>query len=164
MRFGELEELGLEPATFDVVSAIEVLEHVPNPRGLVATIQSLLRPGGVFYATTPHGRGISVRVLGTRWSIVSPPEHLQLFSTAGMRSLMRSVGLEVLRLRTQAVNPHELIAALRRKGAPRDRNVDAYQLNEALSTRKSGRVVKATANGALALTHLGDSLKLTARR
>ncbi len=51
----------------------------------------------------------------SRWSAVAPPEHLQLFSVAGLRATFRQAGLRPRRIRTQAVNPHELLGALRRR-------------------------------------------------
>jgi SAM-dependent methyltransferase len=163
VRFGELEELDLGPASFDVVSAIEVLEHVPDPGALVAAAASLIRPGGVFYATTPHGRGISARLLGNRWSVFSPPEHLQLFSTAGLRSLLGRADLSVSRLRANSVNPRELLTMLR-SDHRYDRNQSSQQLNESLSAKPSGRLVKTLANGVLSTLRLGDNLKVTAER
>jgi 2-polyprenyl-3-methyl-5-hydroxy-6-metoxy-1,4-benzoquinol methylase len=79
VRSGELGQLELPEAEFDVVSMLEVIEHVPDVSALLAASRRLLRPGGALYVTTPHGRGISARLLGTKWSVVCPPEHLQLF-------------------------------------------------------------------------------------
>jgi SAM-dependent methyltransferase len=169
VRLGELGELRFEAEAFDVVSLVEVLEHVPEPRRLLAEVAPLLRPGGALYLTTPHVRGINARLLGTDWGAVAPPEHLQLFSVRGMRSALESCGLEVVRVRTHGVDPYELVSALRpgRKGtAPTgSQRVEAsYQLNESLSARRSGAVLKDAVNAALALTRLGDSLKMVAER
>ena len=60
-RLGLTEELDLPSGGFDVVSAIEVLEHVPDPDKLITEATRLLRPGGALYVTTPHGRGLSWR-------------------------------------------------------------------------------------------------------
>jgi 2-polyprenyl-6-hydroxyphenyl methylase/3-demethylubiquinone-9 3-methyltransferase len=41
-----------EPGTYDVVTCMEMLEHVPNPAGTVAACASLVKPGGwVFFST-----------------------------------------------------------------------------------------------------------------
>ena len=41
-----------EPGTYDVVTCMEMLEHVPNPAGIVAACASLVKPGGwVFFST-----------------------------------------------------------------------------------------------------------------
>jgi 2-polyprenyl-3-methyl-5-hydroxy-6-metoxy-1,4-benzoquinol methylase len=165
-RLGELESLALEPGGFDVVSAVEVLEHVPDPRRLLATAAGLIRLGGALYLTTPHGRGISARLLKTRWSVVSPPEHLQLFSIDGLRQALRAAGLEVLTVRAHAVDPRELIGGLRGNApaAGGERVASAYELNEAMVGSRSGRLAKAAANASLSALRLGDTLKVTARK
>jgi 2-polyprenyl-3-methyl-5-hydroxy-6-metoxy-1,4-benzoquinol methylase len=70
---------------------VEVLEHAREPRTLIRAARQLLRPGGSFYVTTPHARGLSERLLGMKWSVVSPPEHLQLFSICAVESSGLSV-------------------------------------------------------------------------
>jgi 2-polyprenyl-3-methyl-5-hydroxy-6-metoxy-1,4-benzoquinol methylase len=77
---GELEKAGYSNEHFDVVILSEVLEHVPDPRALLEASAGVLRSGGLLWGTTPHGRGISARLLGLEWNTVCPPEHLQLFS------------------------------------------------------------------------------------
>jgi SAM-dependent methyltransferase len=167
IRVGELPELGLPDGGFDVVSMVEVVEHVPDPRALLAQALPLVRPGGVLYVTTPHGCGISARLLRSGWSVVAPPEHLQLFSVPGLRRALGAAGFTVADVRTQAVNPAELLAAVRRSRPQLDASsrVDSgYRLNEALSGSARGAFVKRLANGALSLTRLGDSIRLVGRR
>ncbi len=89
---GELAEAKYPEGHFDVVTASEIIEHVPDPLSMLREIARILRPGGLFWATTPHGRGLSARVLGIKWSTVSPPEHLQLFTLGGVRGLLKEAG------------------------------------------------------------------------
>ena len=165
-RLGLTQELDLPSGGFDVVSAIEVLEHVPDPDALIAEAARLLRPGGAVYITTPHGRGISERLLGTDWRVVAPPEHLQLFSSAGIRSALSRGGLRTVSLATTGVNPYELatkIPGRRQRGQGNSKRVcESYQLNETLSTHRVGRAVKRGANTVLSAVRLGDTLKVLA--
>jgi SAM-dependent methyltransferase len=173
---GELEEARYPEASFDVVTAIEVLEHVPDPRAVLSEIKRVLRPGGLFWGTTPHGRGMSARLLGLRWSVLSPPEHLQLFSLAGLRQLLHASDFRRVRLISRGVNPSEILHVLRRAraaGGAGGGNADftgaervraAYRLNEAATKNAATRLIKATINDVLGAARLGDSIKLSAEK
>jgi SAM-dependent methyltransferase len=161
-----LEDAPFADASFDVVSIVEVVEHVTDAESLLRSARQVLRPGGALYLTTPHGRGFSARTLGLRWSVVAPPEHLQLFSVKGLKALAERSGLRVRELHTHAVNPSELLARLR-PAASRpacDRVATRYRLNESLHSNRAGLVTKSAANKVLDILRLGDKLKLTAER
>jgi len=166
VHLGDLESLRLPDESFDVISLVEVVEHIPEPRELTQTAGRLLRRGGALYVTTPHGHGISARVLRSRWSAVAPPEHLQLFSLRGLDAVLAHAGLWPLDVRTHAVNPHELLAACRRRSPPdAGRRVEtAYRLNETLVGNPAGARAKNAANALLNRLRLGDAIKLVAER
>lgn len=150
---------------FDVVTLIETLEHVPEPRTFLADAARLLRPGGLLFLTTPNADSLNRRVLGAAWSVVSPPEHLTLWTARGLVAAARAVGFQVCRLRTEGLNPVEFLARLRpAEGKPVDRNEAALALNTAFSRSRWTRACKASVNAGLSIVWLGDTLKLWARR
>jgi 2-polyprenyl-6-hydroxyphenyl methylase/3-demethylubiquinone-9 3-methyltransferase len=52
-RVVSAEEVASESAgSFDVVTCMEMLEHVPNPERMIATLASLVRPGGTVFIST----------------------------------------------------------------------------------------------------------------
>lgn len=168
---GELHDAQFPSGHFDVVTAAELLEHISEPRALLEEVARILRPGGLFWTTTPHARGISARVLGLKWRCIWPPEHLQLFSIRGLRALLRESGFRDIRVDTTGGNPVEIWHALgRTKTAPKtvdqhfDRVLTSYQLNESLMKSRSRRALKSTVNSFLNLSRLGDSMKVFAVR
>ncbi|HSK62378.1 MAG TPA: class I SAM-dependent methyltransferase [Pyrinomonadaceae bacterium] len=168
---GELHEAALPSQHFDVVTAAELLEHIFEPRALVQEVARILRPGGLFWTTTPHARGLSARVLGLNWRCIWPPEHLQLFSIGGLTALLRGAGFRDIHVDTTGGNPVEIWHALgKTKSAPKtvdqhfDRVLTSYQLNESLMKSRSRRALKSTVNSFLNLSRLGDSLKVFAVR
>ena len=166
---GELQDASLPSQHFDVVTAAELLEHLIDPQPLLQEVARILRPGGLFWTTTPHARGLSGRMLGLKWRCVWPPEHLQLFSIRGLTKLLRDAGFRELRMKTTGGNPVEIFHAMGAvKDAPKtvdqhfDRVTTSYRLNEAMMQSRSRRVLKNTVNSFLNLSRLGDSLKVFA--
>jgi SAM-dependent methyltransferase len=47
------EPIPFEPMSFDVVTALDVIEHVDDDRAALGAIHTLLRPGGLFVCTVP---------------------------------------------------------------------------------------------------------------
>ena len=170
---GELCKAAYPDDYFDVIIASEVLEHVPYPRALLEEIRRVLRRGGLLWATTPHGRGISARLLGLSWSNVCPPDHLQLFSVAGIRRLLSGAGFGRVEVATHGTNPFEILHSLRPRAtgaAPENgsenfnRVESSYQLNEFLSDSPFRRFLKGTLNSLLNAGRMGDSLKIRAEK
>src|SRR5437867_381796 len=46
------EVLAAEPGGFDVITCMEMLEHVPSPARMVVTLAGLVRPGGSLFIST----------------------------------------------------------------------------------------------------------------
>lgn len=167
---GELADARYPEGRFDVVVLSEVLEHVAEPGGMLREVLRVMRPGGLLWATTPNGQGFSARALGLRWSAVSPPEHLHLFSRGAVESLLGAVGFVRARVVTEGFNPFEIAGALRGRPAPsvhaasNERVQSGYELNAFLTEGGARRAVKGFANGVLRLCRLGDSLKIRAEK
>jgi len=158
-RFGE--------GAFDVVTMIELLEHLPEPIRFVLDAARWLRPGGLLYITTPNAGSLNLRILGLRWSVVSPPEHLILWTVCALREVLDAGGFRVLRIRAEGFNPAEILATFRCGGTRRpsvDRVGTARALSEALSRGPVRRGAKALVNSALSSLHIGDTLKVWAVR
>ncbi len=156
---------------FDVVTMIELLEHVPEPRRFLAAAAALLRPGGLLYATTPNASSLNRRALGLGWSAVVPPEHLTLWTARGLRRALAAAGFEACRVRTEGLNPYEIAARLRRGARPGagaaptfNRNESAQRLAAAFAGGPARRALKTAINAGLSLLGVGDTLKVRAVR
>jgi len=52
---------------FDVITVIDVIEHLQNPMALLREVRDALHPGGLAVITTPDVRSLAPRLLGRRW-------------------------------------------------------------------------------------------------
>jgi SAM-dependent methyltransferase len=53
---GGLEEAPIPPSTYDLAVAYNVVEHIADPHAFLRAVHRLLKPGGHFWALTPHSR------------------------------------------------------------------------------------------------------------
>lgn len=152
---------------FDVVTMMECIEHLVDPQRLIFNAAKLLRPGGILHLTTPNARSLNCRLLGLKWSVVSPPEHLTLWTTSALRDAVMAAGFARPRIRAVGFNPFDLRSVLRRgreKQAEEGRTDMAYALNDALSRSAVRRLAKGVINAGLSAAQAGDTLKLWAER
>jgi 2-polyprenyl-3-methyl-5-hydroxy-6-metoxy-1,4-benzoquinol methylase len=154
-------------AGFDVVTMIEFLEHMPAPNKFLQSAARWLRPGGLLYITTPNANSLNRRLLGLQWSIFSPPEHVTILTSRGLRAALAKAGFQARRIRTEGLNPSEIVARFRprNQAAPAtDRNTAAFAINSAFSSSPSRRLIKAGINRCLSASGVGDTLKVWAVR
>jgi SAM-dependent methyltransferase len=85
-------ELASRRGTFDVVTAIEVLEHLVDPLAVLSEIATLLAPGGYVFATTGNAEPFRGRL--ARWQYVRPDIHIGFFEPGTLAFAFERVGLE----------------------------------------------------------------------
>lgn len=87
-----------EPASLGVIHMNHVIEHVQNPRELLAKLYSLLVPGGIVVGQTPDHGCLERRIFGNNWAQWHLPRHLVLFDKPTLRKFAEAAGFEVLAL------------------------------------------------------------------
>ncbi len=83
--------LALEDGGFDVITCIEVIEHITDPMHTFREISRLLAPGGVLFLTTGNAR--PHRGALERWSYVRPDIHVSFFEPETLERAFATVGL-----------------------------------------------------------------------
>jgi len=95
---GPLDAEAFPGECFDVVTLIDVLEHVADPGALLSAVTARLSPGGVAVAVLPDTSSAVCRLLGRRWPHYNA-EHLFYWSAANLRRFLEREGWRVLALR-----------------------------------------------------------------
>lgn len=86
---------------FDVVAMWHVIEHLRNPRQVLAAAAAALRPGGVVVLGAPNPDAFQFRIFGSRWTHVDAPRHFFLIPVDTLASAGRTAGLELGLLTTR---------------------------------------------------------------
>jgi SAM-dependent methyltransferase len=81
---------------FDVVTAIEVLEHTVDPLAELRTMRRLLRPGGLLFLTTGNAEPFEARM--TNWSYVIPEIHVSFFEPETLEYALGESGFRPARV------------------------------------------------------------------
>jgi 2-polyprenyl-3-methyl-5-hydroxy-6-metoxy-1,4-benzoquinol methylase len=152
---------------FDVVTMIEVLEHVSEPEEFLKTALRLLRPGGVLYLTTPNALSLNRRLLQLEWSVICPPDHLMIWTARGLRVALAGAGFRCEKIRSEGLNPYEIVSRFRRNKRSRppiNRQQRAATLNDIFSRSAHRRATKKAINIFLSACGAGDGLKVWATR
>ncbi len=136
------------PASFDVVTSVDVIEHIDNDVAALGEMARVLRPGGTLIVVVPAHEWL-------RTSRDDRLGHLRRYERSGLESTIRGTGLEVVwstyfagsvLLPLLGVRALEWVASRRIRGARRAAQYRSGWLNElldrlhAFEARLGGRV------------------------
>jgi SAM-dependent methyltransferase len=121
-RILDWDELSREStARYDVISLIEVIEHLPSPLEPLALAARLLKPGGLLLLTTGNLDSLIARRQGIHYRYCAPEIHVSLFNPACLAALYRRVGLSPCRVRYHGAVKFKVLKTLRLQ--PRSRRL-----------------------------------------
>lgn len=98
---GDILDAQFPPESFDAITCFDVLEHLYEPRKVVAKVAGWLKPGGIFYVLVPNIDSAEGRVFGSYWHGLELPRHLFHYCPASLKFLAESFGLRPLSLQTK---------------------------------------------------------------
>ncbi|MBL8395619.1 MAG: bifunctional 2-polyprenyl-6-hydroxyphenol methylase/3-demethylubiquinol 3-O-methyltransferase UbiG [Candidatus Accumulibacter sp.] len=100
-----------EGGSYDVVTCMEMLEHVPDPASTIAACASLVKPGGhVFFSTiNRNAKAYLLAVIGAEYLLRMLPrgthEYARFIRPSELLRWAREAGLEALEVRGLTYNP-----------------------------------------------------------
>lgn len=114
VEYREVSAEGLaaeEPGAFDIVTCMEMLEHVPDPSSVVAACSRLVRPGGwVFFSTINRNpKSFLLAIVGAEYILGLLPrgthEYAKLIRPSELARYCRAAGLQWQQTRGMEHNP-----------------------------------------------------------
>lgn len=90
VRRGSCTAIPLASGTADIVTALDVIEHVEDDRRAVAEMLRILKPGGVIVITVP-----AFQALWSDWDVAL--HHFRRYRRPALRSLLAEAGFELVR-------------------------------------------------------------------
>ena len=100
-----------QPASFDVVTCLEMLEHVPNPASTVAACAQLVKPGGqVFFSTINRNpKAWLMAIVGAEYLLRLLPrgthDYMKFIKPSELDRMCRHAGLGVREFTGMHYNP-----------------------------------------------------------
>lgn len=100
-----------QPAAFDVVTCMEMLEHVPDPASVVRACATLVKPGGwVFFSTiNRNAKAFALAIVGAEYVLRLLPrgthDYAKFIRPSELASFAREAGLDVAQTRGLEHNP-----------------------------------------------------------
>ena len=122
-----------EPENYDVVTCMEMLEHVPDPSSVVQACATLCKPGGsIFFSTLNRNpKSYLFAILGAEYILKLLPkgthEYDKFIKPSELANFTRQAGLELLEIKGMTYNP---LTQIYRLGSDTD-------VNYMIATRKS---------------------------
>ena len=122
-----------EPKQYDVVTCMEMLEHVPDPSSVVQACATLCKPGGsIFFSTLNRNpKSYLFAIIGAEYVLRLLPkgthEYDKFIKPSELAGFTRQAGLELLGIKGMTYNP---LTQIYRLGSDTD-------VNYMIATRKS---------------------------
>ena len=99
------------PASFDAITCMEMLEHVPDPGSVIAACAALLKPGGALFLSTLNRTPLAfgAAIIGAEYALNLLPRgthhYAQFIRPSELAGALRAAGLQLEDLSGLAYNP-----------------------------------------------------------
>jgi len=97
---GDLHTAAFKDNSFDIVTARQVIEHIPDPENFMCEIARILKSGRRLVLKTPNSKALGRRWFGMFWFADEIPRHLVLFCPSNLKMLAERFGLNQITIRT----------------------------------------------------------------
>ena len=96
---GSLEDAAFPDGSFDIVTLFHVMEHVTNPRSVLAEVSRILKPDGALVLQVPNIDSWQFQAFGAKWYGLDIPRHVIDYSKNSMLKLLADSGFVARRIK-----------------------------------------------------------------
>lgn len=157
MQLGVLDIANYSPDFFDVITSVEVIEHINNPNEELKKFYQLCRKGGAVYVTTPNFDALSRYYLKNKWNIFAYPEHLCYYTKKSLSFVFERNGFRLHSFKSTGISIKRIKQSTSVPGAVSTN--DDELLRQQAEQKSLFRIAKQLINSILTLTNKGDTLK-----
>jgi SAM-dependent methyltransferase len=91
---GTIRTVTYPKKTFDIITMLDVFEHLEDPVGDLLRVREWLKPDGLLLLTTGDTRSLSAKILGKHWTFYTPPQHLMFYHRKGITEVLEKSNFE----------------------------------------------------------------------
>lgn len=123
---GYFDEFSFRPNSYNNLTAIDIIEHVPNPYKTLKKMYKILKTGGVLVVDTPNIASLFYTISRSRWMGFVLPFHLYYFNPKTLSYYINKAGFKQLAVETAHFN------ILSREGFIRSKGYGSFILKRAI--------------------------------
>ncbi|MDQ3239135.1 MAG: class I SAM-dependent methyltransferase [bacterium] len=92
---GTIFDMEFSDKTFDVITMLDVFEHLDNPLSELKEINRILKDDGILLLSTGDSGSIASKILKRKWTFYNPPQHLFFFNTQTIKLILKNSDFEI---------------------------------------------------------------------
>lgn len=101
---GRLEDLDFPDNFFDVITMLDLIEHLVNPTAALSKINRLLKKDGLLCIETPNAGSIYHLLLKKKWISFAEDSHIYFFNRKNLEKILSKTGFHLVQIITPNVN------------------------------------------------------------
>lgn len=97
MRQSTIGDVRYAPKSFDVISMLDVVEHLHDPVSDLRRLSGFLKDDGIMLLATGNCDSVVAKLLRRRWTFYTPPQHLYFFTKKTFTAMLGKAGFVPIR-------------------------------------------------------------------
>jgi 2-polyprenyl-3-methyl-5-hydroxy-6-metoxy-1,4-benzoquinol methylase len=149
---GTLQQAAFPSDSFDVVTLMDVIEHVPEPCPLIDEIYRVLRRNGVLFIVTPNFASVFVHLYKRNAYGIGPEEHVVHYEPSTIKTLLKKSGFTRVTVGSKDIYADNLRRLLHRD------TTTANDIKASFGGRSHLRTIRGFLNRFFMYVPIGDKL------